>query len=220
MKTRTKFLAVSAVLALGVAGYAFTAASEEASPGFGPMHGGMSRMMGSRMGPAMMGMRHDSTTMKQIGVIHELIANHDRVRRVVTNLPDGIRTETTSDDPKVAEWIKTHVSEMGARVEAGDDPGLPIESEALHTIFRNKDKIRSSVETAANGVVVVQTSTDTATVAALQQHAAQVTEFVKGGMASVHTAMMQNMGSGMHGRMMGGGPMGPGMMFGGGGMHR
>ena len=32
---------------------------------------------------------------------------------------------------------------------------------------------------------------------------------------------MQNMGSGMHGRMMGGGPMGgPGMMFGGGGMHR
>ena len=35
MKTRTKLLAVSAVLALGVAGYAFTAASEEASPGFG-----------------------------------------------------------------------------------------------------------------------------------------------------------------------------------------
>ena len=109
---------------------------------------------------------------------------------------------------------------MGARVGAGDDPQFPIESEALHTIFRNKDRIRTSVETTDNGIVVVQTSADAATVAALQEHAAQVSEFVKGRMAAVHTAMMQNMSSGMRGRMMGGAPMGPGMMFGGGGMHR
>jgi hypothetical protein len=222
MKTRTKLIFLSTVLALGVAGYAFTASSEEAGPGFGPpfMHGGMGGMMGPRMGPAMMGMGPDSGTMKQLGIIHELIANHDRIRRTVTNLPDGIRTETTSDDPKVAEWIKTHVSEMGERVGTGDDPQLPIESDALHKIFRNKDKIRTSMETTANGIVVVQTSTDSETVAALQEHAAQVSEFVKGGMAAVHTAMMQNVGSAMHGRMMGGRPMGPGMMFGGGGIHR
>ena len=160
MKTRTKLIFLSTVLALGIAGYAFTASSEEAGPGFGPpfMHGGMGRMMGARMGPAMMGMGQDSGTMRQLGIIHELIANHDRLQRTVTNLADGIRTETTSDDPKVAEWIKTHVSEMGKRVGAGDDPQLPIESEALHKIFRNKDKIRTSVETTANGIVVVQTS--------------------------------------------------------------
>ena len=139
MKTRTKLLAVSAVLALGVAGYAFTAASEEASPGFGPMHGGMSRMMGSRMGPAMMGMRARFRN-------DEANRRHPRTDRQPRSssagcdefTPDGIRTETTSDDPKVAEWIKTHVSEMGARVEAGDDPGLPIESEALHAIFAHR----------------------------------------------------------------------------------
>jgi hypothetical protein len=39
-------------------------------------------------------------------------------------------------------------------------------------------------------------------------------------MAAVHTAMMQNMSGGMHDRMMGGAPMGPGMMFGERGMHR
>ena len=147
--------------------------------------------MGSRMGPAMMGMRHDSTTMKQIGVLHELIANHDRVRRVVTNLPDGHSHKIPKRPPTIQRSRNgsRHMFPKWARaLKRATIPGLPIESEALHTIFRNKDKIRSSVETAANGVVVVQTSTDTATVAALQQHAAQVTEFVRGGMASVHTA--------------------------------
>jgi hypothetical protein len=89
MKTRTKLLTFGAVLALGAAGYAFTTSSEEAGPGFGPpfMHGGMGQMMGHRMGAGMMSMGHDSATMEQLGVIHELIANHDRIRRTVTNLP-------------------------------------------------------------------------------------------------------------------------------------
>ena len=31
--------------------------------------------------------------------IHDLFFNHDRIKRTVTNLPDGIRTVTESDDP-------------------------------------------------------------------------------------------------------------------------
>ena len=62
--------------------------------------------------------------------------------------------------PKVAELIKKHVAEMGQRVEEGRDPGLPIESPALHSIFRDKDKIKRTYETTAKGVIVVQTSTD------------------------------------------------------------
>ena len=155
------------------------------------------------MGPGMMGMNHDSATMAQMGVIHELIANHDRVKRTVTNLPDGIRTVTESDDPRIAELIKTHVATMGERVSAGSDPGLPIESPALHSIFRDKDKIRTTYETTAKGIIVVQTSTDPSTVAALQQHASEVSDLVKGGMAAMHESMMKNGGM-MHGPMMGG----------------
>jgi hypothetical protein len=219
VKTRTKLISLAApALALGVAAYAFTASSEEAGPGFGPpfMHHGMGRMMGGGMGmgPGMrMGMRHDSATMAQMGVIHELLANHDRIRRTVTNLSDGIRTVTESDDPKIAEWIKTHVADMGRRVAAGDDPGLPIESPALHGIFRHKDKIRTTVETTEKGVVVVQTSNDATVVAELQKHAAEVTDLVESGMAAVHTAMMRNNGA-MHGGM------GPGGMMPGPMMHR
>jgi hypothetical protein len=208
MKKRTKLLGLgAAVLALGLIGYSFNASSDETKLGFGPSfmhHGMMSRGMMTRgMNGPMMGMSHDSATMAQLRVIHELFANHDRINRTVTNLPDGIRTETTSDDQQVIQWIKTHVADMGRRIAAGDDPGLPIESDALHALFRNKDKIHTSVETAPKGVVVVQTSTDPATVTALQEHAAQVTQFVKDGMVAVHTAMMGNARGGMHGPMMG-----------------
>jgi hypothetical protein len=229
MRTRTKLIGVSAIaLALGIATYGFNALSEETGHDFGPpfMRHGSGPMSGIGMGhgPGMMGMNHGSTTAAEMRTIHELFANHDRIKRTVTNLPDGIRTVTESDDPRIAELIKTHVVAMRERVEAGNDPGLPIESPALHSIFRDKDKIRTTYETTTKGVVVTQTSADPATVAALQQHASEVSDFVKGGMAAMRSAMMRNggmmAGPMMHGRMTPGGMMGGPMVRGmGGPMH-
>ena len=228
MKTRTKLIGLgAAVIAVALGTYVFTAHSQEAS-GFGPpfmhpgmggmepgtMHGGMmgpGMMQGmgpgamgpGMMGPGMMGTAHDPATREQLRVIHTLFVDHDRIKRTVTNLPNGIRTVTESDDPQIAALLKTHVGDMMKRVGAGDDPGLPIESDALHAIFRDKDKIHTNVETTANGVVVVQTSDDAKVVAELQQHAAQVTDFADQGMAALHTAMMNRFGGRMPGGMMG-----------------
>jgi hypothetical protein len=56
------------------------------------------------------------------------------------------------------------------------------------------------------GIAVVQTSDDPQTVAALQKHASEVSDFVQKGMTALHTAMMKR-------GMMGGGMMpGPMMM--------
>jgi hypothetical protein len=201
MKSRTKLAGIAALaLALGVGTYAFVAHAQERH-----------RMGPGMMGMGMMGMNHDAATQSQLGVIHTLLINHDRITRTVTNLPNGIRTVTESDDPALAAQIKKHVADMGKRVAAGDDPRLPIESENLHAIFRDKDKISTSYETTPKGIVVVQTSDDAKTVAALQAHAGEVTDLVQGGMAALHTAMMKN-----HGGMMGGGMMMRGPMM----MHR
>lgn len=148
---------------------------------------------GMGMGAGMMGMAHDSATMTQMRVIHELVVNNERITRTVTNLPDGIQTVTESADPRLARLIKEHVVTMDQRVNKGDDPGLPMESPALHAIFRGKDKIRTTTDTTATGIVVVQTSSDSAVVAALQQHAAEVTDLVQRGMTAMHEAMMKNM---------------------------
>ena len=176
--------------------------------GMGPgmMHG-MGSGMRDQMGPGMMGMHGGSATASEHGDLQALFSNHERIKRTVTNLPDGIRTVTESDDPQVAAVIKRHVSEMGKRVEEGRDPGLPIESDALHSIFRDKDKVKSTYEVTDKGIVVVQTSTDPETVKALQKHAAEVTDLAQRGMIAAHEAMMQNGGMmrhGMHGPM--GGP--------------
>jgi hypothetical protein len=165
------------------------------------------RMMNG-MGPGMMGGGHDAGTMAQMAAVHELFVNHDRITRTVTNRPDGIRTVTESADPRIAQLIKEHVTSSNKQVEAGKDPGLPIESDALHAIFENYDKIHTTIETTTTGVVVTQTSTDQKVVAALQQHASEVTDFVKDGMAAMHRAMMKNGGSMMHGGMMGSMPHG------------
>ena len=170
----------------------------------GQMGPGMRGQMGPGMmgmGPGMMGMNHGSATASEHSDIRELFFNHDRIKRTVTNLPDGIRTVTESDDPQVAATIKKHVAEMGKRVEEGRDPGLPIESPALHAIFRDKDKIKSTYEVTEKGIVVVQTSTDATAVKALQDHAAEVTDLAKRGMVAAHEAMMKN-GGGMMGRGM------------------
>jgi hypothetical protein len=163
----------------------------------------MGGMMG--MGMGMMGGRGgDAKLAGEVDVVFQLLRDHDGIRRTVTNLPDGIRTITESDEPRIAQLIKDHVATQRSRVNAGDDPGLPIESPALRRIYRDKDKIRTKVEMTEKGVVIVQTSDDRKTVATLQEHAAEVTNLVEGGMAALHTAMMRNHGMGMMQGMRGG----------------
>ncbi len=223
MKKKVLLFGGIAAVSLLAGGWAFAQATGPG--GFGPPfmggmgHGGMGPGMmmrrmananGSGMGPGMgpgmmapgmMGMNGGSATANERGDIHSLLFDHDRIKRTVTNLPDGIRTVTESDDPEVAATLKKHVAAMGKRVEEGRDPGLPIESPALHSIFRDKDKIKTAYETTEKGIIVIQTSTDATAVKALQDHAAEVSDLAQRGMVAAHEAMMKNggmMGRGMH----------------------
>jgi hypothetical protein len=221
MKKKVLVIGGIAAATLLAGGWALAQSAGHGPGGFGPggmmgmrgqmgpgMHGQMGQGMRGQMGPGMMGMgpgmmgmNHGSATAAEHSDIRDLFFNHDRIKRTVTNLPDGIRTVTESDDPQVAATIKKHVAEMGKRVEEGRDPGLPIESPALHSIFRDKDKIKSTYEVTEKGIIVVQTSTDASAVKALQDHAAEVTDLAQRGMVAAHEAMMKN-GGGMMGRGM------------------
>ena len=128
------------------------------------------------------------------------------------SLCDHQRHEDTAMLEHPRYLIKEHVARMGERVRSGRMLGVPIESPAVHAIYESNDKIRTTAEPTATGVVVVQTSTDPKVVALLQEHAVEVSELVRGGMATMHAAMMRGkhgMMGGMHqgGRMMHGGMM-------------
>lgn len=52
-------------------------------------------------------------------VYHELLRRHEAIDRQVTDLPNGVLTLTTSEDPEIAALIRLHVRQMVARFEQG-----------------------------------------------------------------------------------------------------
>ena len=172
------------------------------SPGGGMgMHHGMHGGHGSGMGPAMMrgmgmgmGGMHgamnngDPTFSADMDLVHDMLQGHAGIRRTVTNLRDGIRTVTESDDPQVAQSIKAHVASMEKRLAEGREFNLF--SHTIPVLFENRERIRTAVQTTDKGVVVTQTSTDGKVVAALQAHAQEVSELARDGMVAMMRGLM------------------------------
>jgi hypothetical protein len=180
--------------------------------GPGPMHrmdhaaamGGS----GPMAGPTAMLTQQDAGSAADMGLVFDLLFNNTKINRSVTMLPDGIRTVTESDDPKVAQAIKAHVASMSQRLQDGREFNLF--SSTLPILFGNRDRITSKVEATENGMVVTRTSTDAKVVAALQGHAGEVTELVQDGMLAMRRGMMTRMAMGSRGTGMGM-ALGPGM---------
>ena len=138
----------------------------------------------------------DSTSTAMMRLVHEMMTNHDKLRRTVTNLPNGVRTVTETDAAALRQTLRTHVSTTGDLVRTSHDPQMPMETPALRGVLRNGAKVTRTVRQTATGVAVTETSRDTATVALLQRHAAEVTDLVNRGMVAMHEAMMNNGGMG------------------------
>lgn len=181
-----------AALGLGLVSGAALAQGHGMMHGMGPgMMGGMGQGAGGHgpmAGAVHMLTRQDEGSAADMALVRNLVMNHTRIQRTVTNLPDGIRTVTESDDPQVAQTIKAHVASMSQRLKDGRE--FNIFSPTLPVLFENRDKIHSVVEFTEKGSIVTRTSTDAKVVAALQGHAAEVNELVQGGMFAMMRGMM------------------------------
>lgn len=111
------------------------------------------------------------------------------MERHVEELPNGIRTVTTSSNPMVVDVLVSHVVGMIARVEEGRDPQVRIQSPTLDIFFKRGDAIETDIKVSDLGVTVVQTSNDPEMVEALHVHAGEVTAMVDRGMHAVHEMM-------------------------------
>jgi len=193
---RLDSIAARAVAALALGLVVSAAYAQPGGMGRGMMmhgmgHGAAAGHHGPMAGPMARLTQQDAASSADMGLVHELLVNHDKVRRTVTNLPDGIRTVTESDDPQVAQAIKAHVASMSQRLMDGRE--FNIFSTTLPVLFENRDKIKSAVEVTQKGAVVTRTSTDAKVVTALQGHAMEVTELVREGMAAMRRGMMATM---------------------------
>ena len=200
MKQSHKFaVVVAACIGLGLTGVTAFAQPLGMGPGMmhGMDHGAAAGGHGPMAGATAMLTKQDAGSSADMGLVHDLLMNHTKIRRTVTNQPDGIKTVTESDDPQVAQTIKAHVTSMSQRLKDGRE--FNIFSTTLPVLFENRDRINSVVEVTEKGSVVTRTSTDAKVVAALQGHAAEVTELAQEGPVAMMRGMMTRMAMGPRG---------------------
>lgn len=167
--------------------------------GHGGMHGhGMAHHGADGTGHDevnMPGLRGVDATPEESAELAVMFRNFEAIYRTVEELPNGIRTVTGSDDPEIMAVIASHVTGMIARVEEGRDPQIFIQSPTLDIFFERRESITTEIDVTDAGIVVVQTSDDPEVVAALHEHAGEVSAMADRGMDAVHEMMMRRAGN-------------------------
>ena len=185
---------LTAALLIAALALTATAYAQMRGHGHGMMHGHGADGTGHDE-VNMPGLRGLDATEEESAELAAMFRNFDLIDRTVTNLPDGIRTVTTSPDEEVMATLVSHVTGMITRVEDGRDPQVFIQSPTLDILFERPEAITTDIEVTDDGIVVTQTSTDPEVVAALQTHAGEVTDMADRGMQAVHEMMMRRAGN-------------------------
>lgn len=125
--------------------------------------------------------QHDDRHSADQAVFHYLLANHDKIKRTVKELPNGVETLTESETPEVAAKIKEHVEWMTVRIQKANP--IRMRDPLFAEIFKHTDKITMHHEDTDKGVRVTETSNDPTVVKLIQAHAKVVSSFVERGFA-------------------------------------
>ena len=138
-------------------------------------------MMSEEMHDAMMSRGMGPEMMEDMRPIRQMLMNHEQIERRVEDLPNGVKTWTTSNNPAIASAIQKHVRQMKDRME--EDKPIRQMDPLFREIFEHADEIEMEIEDLENGVMVIETSADPQVVKLIRQHAHRaVSEFAQQGM--------------------------------------
>ena len=140
----------------------------------------------------MPGLQGIDTTEAEVNDLKTIFKNHKEIKRTVTNLDNGIKTETYSDNEEIRAAIINHVTLMVTRIQENRNPKVMIQSPTLDKLFNNFDKIETEIELTDTGIAVIQTSKDPKVVKLLQTHASEINDMVEKGMRAIHERMMSS----------------------------
>jgi pectate lyase len=140
----------------------------------------------------MPGLQGIDTTETEVNDLKTIFKNHKKIKRTVTNLDNGIKTETYSDNEEIRAAIVNHVTLMVTRIQENRNPKVMIQSPTLDKLFNNFDKIETSIELTDTGIAVIQTSENPKVVNLLQTHASEINDMVEKGMRAIHERMMSS----------------------------
>jgi intracellular sulfur oxidation DsrE/DsrF family protein len=124
---------------------------------------------------------HDDRHADDHEVFQFLLTNHEKIKRSVKELPNGVETLTESDSPEIAAKIKEHVEWMEYRIENANP--IRMRDPLFAEIFKHTDKIKMLHEETEKGVRVTETSDEPYVAKLIQAHAQVVSGFVERGFA-------------------------------------
>jgi hypothetical protein len=147
---------------------------DSASGGRGCRRHNCNRAHQEAKGPGHKG--HDRAEMQNA---HFLVTHHDQLERSVEDIPNGVLTVTTTEDPELLEPLRKHVQEMSALLEAGGHVRMwdPLFGE----IFEHGESIQIEIEEIDGGVRVTETSEDEEVVKLIRAHARKIDQFIARG---------------------------------------
>lgn len=125
--------------------------------------------------------QHDDRHEADREVFQFLLTNHEKIRRNVKELSNGVETLTESNSPEIAAKIKEHVEWMSVRIKETNP--IRMRDPLFAEIFKHTDKIKMHHEDTEKGVRVTETSDDPAVAKLIQAHAKVVSGFVERGFA-------------------------------------
>lgn len=114
--------------------------------------------------------------------IQTLLSQHKSILRVVEELPNGVRTTTTTDRPELVKTLRLHVRQMAERLAAGRP--VRMWDPTFREVFAHADEITLKWKDVERGIEVTETSDDPQAVAAIRAHAKKVDEFAARGHAA------------------------------------
>ncbi|MDF2375183.1 MAG: hypothetical protein P1U81_03005 [Verrucomicrobiales bacterium] len=118
------------------------------------------------------------------GVIHQLFAGHEQIKRSVELSKTGYTAKTTSEDPELAKALQSHVSQMEKRLEGG----LSVRrwDPAFVEFREHYEDLNTGIEYIKGGVAVSVTGTTPASIKVAHNHAKIISGFVKHGEERMH----------------------------------
>jgi uncharacterized protein len=125
--------------------------------------------------------QHDERHEADHEVFQYLLTNHEKIKRTVKELSNGVETLTESDSPELAAKIKEHVVWMTVRIKEANP--IRMRDPLFAEIFNHTDKIKMHHEDTDKGVRVTETSEDPMVAELIQAHAKVVSGFVERGFA-------------------------------------
>ncbi len=111
--------------------------------------------------------------------ITALFEGHKSLKRVTENLPNGIRTCTTSDDPQLAMILRRHAADMKTRFAKGR--AIRSWDPLFAMLFEQRENIRVALIEREDGLCAELTCDDPALQPLIHAHDATLHKFIEHG---------------------------------------